>query len=311
MTARNRLVADLHRAARRPLHGGSHALGLLHREGHGLFLVDVLAGIERRHERFAMQMLGRGDYHRVDRAIVQQLAVVQVQLGARSEPGRIFQATRINVGDRDALGVRAGQRLSQQFGPTRAHPDDAETHAFPGGQHVAAGQRAREASGHFPDEIPARLHGERAAPCNTRLRLERTRTIISEVGPALRQLVAPAVLPPVPCAPLVENRRQRPQALQDRPEAGPTKAATIESMAQTPRLAALTGASSGIGAAFARALAARGFDLILIARRTDRLDELAGELAATHGTASEILTADLTLDADLARGGESSEEHAC
>ena len=75
----------------------------------------------------------------------------------------------------------------------------------------------------------------------------------------------------------------------------------MKGMAQTHRLAAVTGASSGIGAAFARALAARGFDLILIARRKDRLEELAGELTASHGTASEILTADLTLDADLAR----------
>src|ERR1017187_5060046 len=75
----------------------------------------------------------------------------------------------------------------------------------------------------------------------------------------------------------------------------------MKSMAQTSRLAAVTGASSGIGAAFARALAARGFDLILIARRKDRLDELARELAASHGANSEILTADLTLDADLAR----------
>ena len=75
----------------------------------------------------------------------------------------------------------------------------------------------------------------------------------------------------------------------------------MKGMAQTSRLAAVTGASSGIGAAFARALAARGFDLILIARRTNRLEGLASELAAKHGTTCEILTADLTLDADLAR----------
>jgi uncharacterized protein len=72
-------------------------------------------------------------------------------------------------------------------------------------------------------------------------------------------------------------------------------------MPQTRRLAAVTGASSGIGAAFAHALAARGYDLILIARRKDRLDQLAGELAAKHGRNSEIITADLTLDADMAR----------
>jgi short-subunit dehydrogenase len=72
-------------------------------------------------------------------------------------------------------------------------------------------------------------------------------------------------------------------------------------MASTRSLAAITGASSGIGATFARQLAARGSDLMLIARRTDRLDALARELAQLHGVKAEIVTADLTLDADLER----------
>lgn len=67
-------------------------------------------------------------------------------------------------------------------------------------------------------------------------------------------------------------------------------------------LAVITGASSGIGAEFARQLAARGYDLLLIARREDRLRSLAEELAAgAQGVTAEILVADLTVDEDRAR----------
>src|SRR5438067_1167997 len=65
-------------------------------------------------------------------------------------------------------------------------------------------------------------------------------------------------------------------------------------------LAAVTGASSGIGATFARQLAAQGYQLLLIARRAARLEELAAELRAKHGVAAEIMAADLTRDEDVA-----------
>jgi len=55
----------------------------------------------------------------------------------------------------------------------------------------------------------------------------------------------------------------------------------------------VTGASSGIGAEFARQLAARGMHLVLAARRTERLEELARQLAVEHGTRCEILATDL------------------
>jgi hypothetical protein len=58
--------------------------------------------------------------------------------------------------------------------------------------------------------------------------------------------------------------------------------------------ALVTGASAGLGAEFARQLAARGLDLLLVARREERLKELARELAAARGVRAELFAADLS-----------------
>ncbi|MGW7292366.1 SDR family NAD(P)-dependent oxidoreductase [Streptomyces xiamenensis] len=70
----------------------------------------------------------------------------------------------------------------------------------------------------------------------------------------------------------------------------------------------VTGASSGIGTAFARELARRGSDVVLVARRHDRLEELASELRTRHGVRATAIPLDLSepgagqrLAAELAR----------
>ena len=68
---------------------------------------------------------------------------------------------------------------------------------------------------------------------------------------------------------------------------------------QSQGTALVTGASSGIGAIYAERLAARGFDLLLVARDQDRLEAAAGKLRVEHGVQVEVLRADLTQSEDV------------
>ncbi len=61
----------------------------------------------------------------------------------------------------------------------------------------------------------------------------------------------------------------------------------------------ITGASSGIGASYAKALAANGFDLVLLARRRDKLQAIANQLESDCSIHCEIITADLTEKEDI------------
>ena len=68
-----------------------------------------------------------------------------------------------------------------------------------------------------------------------------------------------------------------------------------------PGTAVITGASSGLGASFARQLAERGFGLVLTARREDRLRVLAEKLSSEFRVRCEVLAADLSEDAGILR----------
>ncbi len=58
--------------------------------------------------------------------------------------------------------------------------------------------------------------------------------------------------------------------------------------------ALVTGASGGLGMRFAGLLAADGYDLVLVARSSGKLEEVAKELSGKHGVKTEIITADLS-----------------
>jgi short-subunit dehydrogenase len=80
--------------------------------------------------------------------------------------------------------------------------------------------------------------------------------------------------------------------------------------AERPRTALITGASSGIGAAFAEVFAGQGFDLILTARREDRLRHAAAALQEGYGVRVDVIAADLSepdapsrICAEIARRG--------
>lgn len=69
---------------------------------------------------------------------------------------------------------------------------------------------------------------------------------------------------------------------------------------QKPRIAVVTGASAGIGRALALELAAKGFEPLLLARRKDRLEQVAGDVEAAGGT-SHTMVLDVTAPGAIAK----------
>jgi short-subunit dehydrogenase len=77
--------------------------------------------------------------------------------------------------------------------------------------------------------------------------------------------------------------------------------ATPETARSARPLAAVTGASAGIGKEFCSRLAGRGYDLLIVARDAGRLEALKRELEAERGIAVDVFPADLTVDDDVSR----------
>ena len=72
-------------------------------------------------------------------------------------------------------------------------------------------------------------------------------------------------------------------------------------MSNNKGTALITGASTGIGAVYADRLAKRGYDLILVARSKDKLDEVAKQIQSSTGRKAETIQADLSVAADVKR----------
>jgi short-subunit dehydrogenase len=70
-------------------------------------------------------------------------------------------------------------------------------------------------------------------------------------------------------------------------------------MNETRPLAVVTGASAGIGKVFCQRLAARGYDLVVVARDGNRLEAMKQELEQRYATAVEVFPADLTIETDV------------
>ncbi|MCE7741242.1 MAG: SDR family oxidoreductase [Candidatus Heimdallarchaeota archaeon] len=73
----------------------------------------------------------------------------------------------------------------------------------------------------------------------------------------------------------------------------------MNEISEASKIAVITGASSGIGEAFAIELASQGYDLVIIARRIEKLDELANKVGTNFGTNSDIIIADLSQSKEI------------
>jgi hypothetical protein len=154
-------MADLHGVAPAILlKRGAHALGVIHRERHRLFLVDVLARGERIDKVRAVQVLRRGDQDRVDILVLEHAPVIEIRLRIGRDLLDVLEAACVDVRRADALHTFAADGLLQNLRAARAGSDDADADAIVGAQNIGRRQRSGESGGDMPYKITSRLHGE-------------------------------------------------------------------------------------------------------------------------------------------------------
>ncbi len=173
-------------------------------------------------------------------------------------PARGDRVDRVHAADVLQFGIRSGDGLSDVVAAGRAVPAALVRRRHDEGS-VARRPRPRAVAAH----VRVVVRDDRGVPVSGRPRLPpRRRSQLTRVHYGGRMTDSAATQPP----------SSRPVAL-------------------------VTGPTSGLGASFARLLAERGHDLVLVARDEARLRALADELAGAHGVRAEIITADLASEA--------------
>src|SRR5206468_9988878 len=117
--------------------------------------VDMLAGLDRRDEVLAMQVLRRGNQDGINGRVFQQVPVVQVGLRLRRDRGALLETFGIDVGETGELRVGALERGSDQRFTARSIADDAEPDTILGSRQAGALERG---SGRTEEEGSSIIH---------------------------------------------------------------------------------------------------------------------------------------------------------
>src|ERR1700730_1219696 len=106
-----------------------------------------------------VQMLRGGDENRVDRFVLQEVAMVEERLGRGHDLLGLFQAAGENIGKRDQLGIRAANGLANELHAAITGADQAQAQTAIGSQTISTGKRSSDSRRDVADKFSARMHG--------------------------------------------------------------------------------------------------------------------------------------------------------